>query len=171
MQSLGAEMATRRSGVAPPKPQAGVAELVGLSGPGATYDATASVVARASAAAVRRLAAVPPAGEPASPRGRQGLVATAGAVRREPMGGGAARVRPVIGGPMSAGGRARLEPMTAAVRRAGRMIVGVRRAGAMIAAVHSEAISAGPVRAGPVRAGLVRAVSERTLGPSDPEMR
>jgi len=67
---------------------------------------------------------------------------------------------------MSAGGRARLEPMTAAVRRAGRMIVGVRRAGAMIAAVHSEAISAGPVRA-----GLVRAVSERTLGPSDPEMR
>ena len=158
-------MATRRSGVAPPKPQAGVAELVGLSGPGATYDATASVVARASAAAV------PPAAEPASPRARQGLVATAGAVRREPMGGGAARVRPVIGGPMSAGGRARLEPMTAAVRRAGRMIVGVRRAGAMIAAVHSEAISAGPVRAGPVRAGLVRAVSERTLGPSDPEMR
>jgi hypothetical protein len=129
----------------------GVAELAGATAPEARYDATVSAAAQVSAVAVPRAAAVLQPAAPASPRARAGLVASVGAVRPEPMGGVVVGGRPLIGEPMTAGARVRLDPMTA----------GARPGVPMTAAVHSEAISAEPVRA----------ASERTFGRSDPEMR
>lgn len=104
------------SGVAPPRPRVGVAELPGATGPEAACDVTANAAGRARTPAAPRTTEVPPAvgvppvfgvrqsAAPASPRRREALVASAGAVRLEPMGGGVARGQPVTGGRMSAGG-------------------------------------------------------------------
>ncbi|HEY3713976.1 MAG TPA: hypothetical protein VGL39_05570 [Jatrophihabitantaceae bacterium] len=134
------------SGVPPPKLPVGVAELAGATAPAARYDVTASAAVQVSVAAALEPAA------PASPTARAGLLARAAAARLEPMGGEAAGGRPVIGEPMSAGGRVRREAMTGGVRRGEPMTGGVP---------HGEPISVGPVRG----------ASERKLGRSDPEMR